>query len=63
MPPAVCFLTGVTCNVSVVLICISFLAKDIEHFFMLLLAICTSKNDMFNLFAYLLIGLFVLLGF
>jgi hypothetical protein len=27
-------LTGMRCNLSVVLICISFIAKDGEHFFM-----------------------------
>jgi hypothetical protein len=32
-------LTGVSWNLSVVLICISFMAKDGEHFFMCFLAI------------------------
>jgi hypothetical protein len=32
-------LTGVRGNLSVVLICISFIAKEVEHFFMYLLAI------------------------
>jgi hypothetical protein len=46
---------------SVILICISFIAKDLEHFFMYLFAICTSfDNSLFNSFAHLLIGLFVL---
>jgi hypothetical protein len=37
------------------------MAKDVEHFFMDLLAICTSfENCLFNLIACLLTGLLVL---
>jgi hypothetical protein len=38
-------LTGVRWNLKVILICVSFMAKDIEHFFMYLLAICTSSLE------------------
>jgi hypothetical protein len=56
MSGLVCFLdeghSGVRKNLSV-LISISFIAEDVEHFFMHLLAICT---------AHLLIGLFGFFG-
>jgi hypothetical protein len=59
-----CFLvditvTGVRWNHSVVLICISFMAKGVEHYFVHLLAIRTSsfENFLSNLLTYLLIGL------
>jgi hypothetical protein len=46
------------------LICISFMPKNVENFFMYKLAICTYFEDfLFNLFAHLLIGLFVPLVF
>jgi hypothetical protein len=44
-----------------VLICISFLARDVEHFFVSLLVICALfENCLFNSFTHLLIGLLVL---
>jgi hypothetical protein len=50
-------------NLNVYLICISIMAKNVEHF-MYLLAICTSfENHVFYSFAHLLIWLFVLLVF
>jgi hypothetical protein len=55
-------LVGVRWNLNVVLICIFFMVKDVEHFFIYLLAICTCfENYLFNLLAYSLVGLFVLL--
>jgi hypothetical protein len=50
-------------NLSEVLICIPFMTKDVEHSFMYLLAIWISSLDncLLNSFAYLVIGLFVLL--
>jgi hypothetical protein len=60
----IAILNGLRGNLSVFWICISFIAKDVEHFFMYLLAIFTfSENCLFNSFAHLLIGLCVLLMF
>jgi hypothetical protein len=52
-------------NFSVVLICISFMVKDIEYFFMYRLVVYTSSTEhcVFNSFVDLFIGLFVLLVF
>jgi hypothetical protein len=57
-------LTGVRWNVSVVLICISFMGKDAEHFFLCLSAIFTSSLEdcLFSLLAHLFIVLLVLCG-
>jgi hypothetical protein len=50
--------TGMNWNLSVVWVCISFMAKNVEHRFMSLLAICisSSENCLLNLVAHLLIG-------
>jgi hypothetical protein len=57
-------LTGVRQNLSIVLIHISFIAREVEHFFMSLLAICTSsfENSLFNSCAHFLIGVLILWG-
>jgi hypothetical protein len=49
-------------NVSVVLICISFMARDGDHFFMCFLAIWTSsfKKVLFSLVAHFFIGSLIL---
>jgi hypothetical protein len=51
-------LTGVRWNLSVVLICISFIARDGEHFFMCFLAIWTSSfvKVLFSSLAHFFIG-------
>jgi hypothetical protein len=59
----IAILTGVRWNLSDVLICISFMAKDGENFFMYVFAMCTAENCLFNSFAHLFIGVFVLLVF
>jgi hypothetical protein len=58
-------LTGMKWNLRGILICISFMGKDVEYFFMYLLAICTfsSENCLLDTFAHLLIGSFVLFLF
>jgi hypothetical protein len=54
----VALLTGVWWDLSVVLICISFMVRDHEHFFMCLLAIWTSsfERTVFGSFAHFFIG-------
>jgi hypothetical protein len=55
-------LTGVKCNLSVVLICISFKARDGEHFFMCFLAIWVSSFEkfLFSSVAHFFIGSLIL---
>jgi hypothetical protein len=52
------FLTGLRWNLSVVLICISFMARGGEHFFMCFLAIWTSSFEkvIFSSVAHFFIG-------
>jgi hypothetical protein len=55
-------LTGVRWNLSVVLICISFMVKDGEHFFMYVLAIWISSFEkvQFSSIAHFFIGSLIL---
>jgi hypothetical protein len=47
LPLIQAILTGVKWNLSFVLICIFFITREVEHFFMYLLAICTSSFENF----------------
>jgi hypothetical protein len=51
-------------NLSVVLICISFIGREVEHFFLFLQAIYTSffENFLFNSCAHFFIEMLILLG-
>jgi hypothetical protein len=57
-------LTGVRRNINVILICISFMVRNVEHFSMYLLDICTSafNNCLFSSLAHLVSGLLILCG-
>jgi type IV secretory pathway TrbL component len=61
----IAILTGVRWNLSVVLICNSFLARDGEHFFMCFLAIWTSSGEkvLFSSVAYIFIGSLIFVEF
>jgi hypothetical protein len=49
-------LTGMRWNLSVVLICLSFTARDGEHFFMYFLAMSSFEKFLFSSVAHFFIG-------
>jgi hypothetical protein len=60
----IAILTRMRWNLSVVFICISFIAREVEHFFMYLLSNCTSsfENYLFNSCVHFFIELLILWG-
>jgi hypothetical protein len=63
-PLIMIILTGVRWNLSVILICISCIAREVEHVLMYLLAICTSsfENSLYNSCVHFLIWVLILWG-
>jgi hypothetical protein len=53
-------MTGMRCDLRIVLTCISLMTKDVEHFFRCFMAICycSIENTLFSSISHFLIGLF-----